>query len=81
MVNKFEKSNGDLTVYALACGYVQTKGVNNTQIALWREGGPAYHVRIHDFNTHERIFWRSTSNLTEARRWVRQYVKRLKGGA
>ena len=72
MVDKFEKSNGDLTVYALACGYVQIKEVNNIRVSLWRDSGPVYHVRVYNFDTHDRVIWKSSPNLTEARQWYKQ---------
>jgi hypothetical protein len=68
MDNKFRNKKGRLTPYAFACGYVEQKDLNGVQITLWNEGGPCYHVRAHDFNTHERVFWESFPRLSDARR-------------
>ena len=78
MVDKFRTKRGDLTPYALACGYEQQQEINNIRVSLWGNGGPVYHVRAHDFNTHARVFWKSSLKLTECRQWYKQYVKHLK---
>lgn len=61
--------NGDLSVYGLACGYIQQRDIDhNVNVTLWQEGGPCYHVRAHDHNTGSRLFRHSTNSLAEARR-------------
>jgi len=71
-MNRFKNKNGDVSRYALACGYIQKRELApNIEITLWHEGGPCFHVRAHDHNTHERIFWHATKSLTEARKVYR----------
>jgi hypothetical protein len=64
---KIKTKSGELTPYALACGYIQQKEKEGKQVSLWNEGGPLYHVRLHDFNAGKRIFWESFERLTDAR--------------
>lgn len=60
--------NGRLTSYGLACGYIENKEIKpGIEITLWHEGGPNYHVRAHDFNTHTRLFWDTFTKLSRAR--------------
>jgi hypothetical protein len=66
--DKFRTKAGRLTPYALACGYVERKSVDNVETTLWHEGGPVFHVRKHDFNVHSRIFWESFPKLSDARK-------------
>ena len=69
---KFKLKNGDLTQYALTCGYVQVRELSpGVEIKLWHEGGPCYHVRAHDFNNHKRLFWFSSGSLTKCRKVFR----------
>jgi len=71
-VSRFRNANGDVSSYALACGYIQQRDLApGVQITLWHEGGPCYHVRAHDHNEHKRVFWHATESLTEARRVYR----------
>ena len=72
MVDKFRTKRGDLTPYALACGYIQVKDINNVRVTLWRSGDSVYHVQAHNVETHTRIFWKSSPRLTEARQWYKQ---------
>jgi len=65
-----KNSKGQLTLYALACGYIELSETNNIRTKLWLEPGSApYHVRQHDFNKHERVFWECFETLTEARNY------------
>lgn len=77
---KFRTKDGQLTVYALACGYVQTKCTREGyDVSLWHEGGPCYHVQAIDNSTpRKRLFWFSTWSLKEARR-VYKTVQQPKG--
>lgn len=68
MTIAFHTKSGRLTPYALACGYIEQKDIDGVQVTLWNEGGPCYHVRAHNFKTHERIFWESFTRLSDARR-------------
>ena len=65
---KFRTKAGRLTRYAIHCGYVEKKISGPVETTLWHEGGPLYHVRQHNFETHTRIFWESFETLTEARK-------------
>ena len=78
MIDMFKTKRGDLTAYALACGYVEREEINNVRVALFHEGGPHYHVRAYNLDTGSLIFWKSSSKLTKCRQWFRQYVKHLK---
>jgi hypothetical protein len=61
----FYTRRGQLTAYALACGYLERRGA----FTLWREHG-VYHVRGfgHDGARH----WQSGQSLTWGRRMLRQ---------
>ena len=78
MVDVFRTKRGDLTRFALACGYVQKEEINNVRVALFHEGGPHYHVRAHNLDTHSLLFWKSSSKLTKCRQWYKRYAKHLK---
>lgn len=65
---KFKTKKGEVTVYGLACGYQQLFENKGKEVRLWHEGGPLYHVRLHDFNKGKRIFWDSFEKLGEARK-------------
>ncbi len=67
--DRFRNKNGDLSVYALACGYVQHRRHGWLRLALWHEGA-CFHVRAHGIETGERVFWFS-GKLGEARRVFR----------
>jgi len=76
--DKFKTKKGRLTPYALACGYIEEKNVigsEETNVTLWHEGGPYYHVRAHDRAEHKRLFWESFEKLTDARRCFDRAVK------
>lgn len=66
MKDKFRNSKGELTHYALACGYIQQEDYKGIITTLWIEHG-AIHVRQTNLNIGKRIFWECPSTLTEAR--------------
>ena len=66
--NKFKTKAGRLTLYALACGYIERKETEALRLDLWHEGA-AFHVRAHDFAHHNRVFWESFGTLTAARKF------------
>ena len=66
--DKFRTKAGRLTPYALACGYIEQHEAADIRTTLWHEGGIVYHVRQHDFNKGERVFWECFERLTDARR-------------
>jgi hypothetical protein len=61
---QFHLKSGELTEYALACGYVQLYG----EFRLYRDG--CYHVAHPDTG-----FWETFSSLTEARQTARRLSK------
>ena len=66
--DRFKTARGDITAYALACGYTQERYMSpGVHITLWHEGGPMYHVRAHDHAAGTRLFWHTTPSLKEAR--------------
>ena len=67
MDKKFYTSNGDLTTYDLACGYIEQKENNGIRVTLYKEHN-TYHVRGYDFNNHWRLFWDCFDNVIEARK-------------
>lgn len=70
MRDKFKNKNGDLTHYALACGYVQEFKLNeNLNLRLWHEGGIVFHVKLYDHAQKIRVFWHCFDTLTEARKY------------
>lgn len=65
--DKFHNSNGTLTAYAFACGYIERKETENLRLDLWHEGA-CYHVKAHEFNGRGRLTWESFDGLAAARR-------------
>lgn len=72
---KFFNVHGRLTAYALACGYIEQRDINDKVTTLWHEGGPCYHVRQHDFKTNTRVFWDSFESLPAARARYDQAIR------
>lgn len=66
----FATKRGELTEYALGCGYIQRREVNEILVTLWREHG-VYHVRVHDFRNGWRVAWETFKTLTDARKYYR----------
>ena len=82
-LEKFRNKNGDHSVYAFACGYIQGRELSpGVKIALWHDGA-CYHVCAQDSDTGARLFWHSANSLTEARRVYRagKLAHTNKGGA
>jgi hypothetical protein len=70
-----------LTAYEFACGYVQEIDTNKgemkgTRLQLWKEHN-CFHVRAHNHDTNERIFWDSFNTLTEANKRFYKAAKEL----
>lgn len=73
---RFHDKRGQLTPYALACGYVQSYSRDDIATRLDHEGS-VFHVRTHDHRDNKRLAWETFTRLTDARReYARQ--KRLK---
>jgi hypothetical protein len=72
MENKFRNKNGSLTVYAFACGYIET---SREGVQLLKDG--CWHVKFHDSEKgiHE---WESFTHLTEARKGFSKMRKQIK---
>ena len=67
-MQKLKTKAGRLTLYALACGYVERKEVSDLRLDLWHEGA-VFHVRAHNFANHTHVFWESFGTLTAARKF------------
>lgn len=79
----FHKSNGDLTTYAFACGYMQSwtadgsdayYGTDGDAVTLYQQGA-GWSVR---FRVNGEAHWHTFDSLTEARAFwsaVRTYLK------
>ena len=64
----YHLTNGDLSKYALHCGYIQRKTFEDgSEITLWQEGGNCYHVRRHH-PQNGRIFWYASWLLSDCRK-------------
>lgn len=73
---KFNNKDGSLTVYALACGYVEQHDIkeNDCRVTLWGEAGQ-YHVRAHQFNGAGRLAWETFHSVKDARAFYKSQVK------
>jgi hypothetical protein len=80
---RFYTKRGELTVFALACGYVQLHTAKDgTQVRLDKPspGGMQYDVRVwppgyYDRNHPDRV-WDAFDSLTEARKRYHQLVRK-----
>ena len=70
MKNIHSNRKGWLTEFSLACGFIESVHDNKKGLSLrlWRDSGPAYHVRLHDHENAKRIEWNTFTRLTEARK-------------
>ena len=71
---RFYNTKGQLTAYALACGYKEHKESHGIVCQLWYEG--CYHVRAHDHEEGRRVFWDSFNTLSEARALYGKFTPR-----
>ncbi len=67
MKDKFRNKNGSLSVYAFACGYLETKPLLTAggEKRLFRDGA-VWHVQARD-NQRGCFLWESFDKLTPAR--------------
>lgn len=73
---QLKTANGWLTEYALACGYVECATDGDMKVMrMWHEGGPLIHIRGHDHDTGQRLFWDVAETMSEARRVFRKRAK------
>ena len=75
MTDKFTNANGELTMYALNCGYIQTESTGRYTIAL-SGNGASWDVKVSD----ERLpfglaAWEQFDRLTAARQAFRRAVR------
>jgi len=77
--DKFKNAKGQLTKYALACGYQELLDLPKTGITtrLYQEHG-CYQVRQHDHKQGKRLALEGFSTLTEARYFYNQLVRTAK---
>jgi hypothetical protein len=85
MKDKFTLSDGQLSVYALACGYWQEYPKNRDavqKVQLWHEGA-CFHVRHIDYDKPQdiRVFWESFHSIGEARKLFAKTKQLIKGCA
>lgn len=73
--SKFKTKAGLVTPYGLACGYVQEYWYGGERVTLWREGGPAIHVRSSLIPMES---WQSFTRLKEARKNFNQQKSELR---
>ena len=67
----FNRKDGKLTAYALACGYIQREAAHlGGEVTLYHEGA-CYHVRTWDVTTGRRE-WLTFRLLEDARKAYRQ---------
>lgn len=83
MTSPIFRIKAGLSVYALACGYVQeidTKITGkNIRVQLLMEHG-AFHVKAHDFDDVGRIEWVVEDQIGDARTQWAALVKQIFGG-
>lgn len=72
---KFKTSNGWLTAYALACGYIETIDHPTINMSLCDNGGGLYDVKAYDCEAHKRLFWESFETIKEARTFFSRKVR------
>lgn len=77
----FKNKDGTLTVYALACGYVEEFNGEFQSVRLWLEG--VYHVRRSYIGKsyargYSRSSWESFESLSEARKFYRKEIREIK---
>ena len=72
MQKQFETKNGQLTDYALSCGYMQTFEAMDEKLCLYKEHN-TYHVKMTSLTSK---VWECFDTLTEARRFYKkEYLK------
>ena len=84
---KFRNKDGSLSVYAFACGYVESFTLDGKDyyasdapgVALYKDG--IWHVRAHSrpFGHPDNV-WNSFETLTEARAAFRHYKQQIQSG-
>lgn len=79
---KFQQKNG-LTVYALACGYLQTAklqtGELELRVTLEHTGGNCYHVTAYEHGGRGQLHYSATESIGHARKVWAEWVERCHG--
>lgn len=77
MKNKFRNKNGDLSLYAFACGYIQEHGnfVGGICTRLYKDG--CWHIRTTGLSSVP--VWEVKELLTDARKEYRAQIKKYHG--
>lgn len=77
---KFRNADGSLTLYALACGYIESTEGPLYGVRLWQDG--CFHVRRHHNGRQLRGYiqdsWECFDSLTEARKFYKAEVRKIK---
>lgn len=81
-MSKFRNKSGELSQYALSCGYLQVSVPDGKEprtyitqgVALFREGGSCYHVRAYVDGAKE---WESFDFLSDARKFYTKLTRQL----
>jgi len=73
---QFYNKKDQLTVYSLACGYIEEFEANDKTMSLSLDG--LFQVKGYDFKNHIRLFWESFETLTEARKFYSKKKSVLK---
>lgn len=73
-MNKFENKDGQLSQYALICGYIQEARTDTKHVMLFEDG--EYVVKAWDINNpYNRIAWECFEHLTDARTYYKELLK------
>lgn len=67
---KFYNINGNLTAYALACGYIQFASIDGSEKERWNNGKELYmdgNFHVKKYKDGKRVLWESYDTLSEAR--------------
>lgn len=74
MNTRFRNKNGSLTMYAFACGYIETKTSKGVDLSLFRDG--VWHVQARS-DDKGRFIWECFDTLTQARKFFSTQAKAL----
>jgi len=73
---KFKNKDGFLSLYALSCGYLQTKEIDGKSVKLYMEGGCyIFQVICFDSNTSE-LIWETFDQLGPAKKRYKELIKK-----
>jgi len=78
--DKFKNKDGSLTLYSLACGYLQQKKLHDDTIIVELSLDGCFHIKVYkDCGLNrESLLWDCYDTLTEARKAYRQAIKEFK---